>query len=42
MENNNKNGDLNTAKQNLNFIWSYEVSKDRADKFEALKKELGV
>ena len=37
-----KNGDLNTAKQNLNFIWDYEVSADRRAKLEGLKTQLGL
>ncbi len=42
IEQNIKDGKLELAKQNLGFIWGFEVSQDRADKFEALKKQLGL
>ena len=36
-----KDGNINLAKQNLGFIWDYEVSTDRRVTLEDLKKQLG-
>ena len=35
-----KNNNTNLAKQNLNYIWDYEVSQDRRDELTNLKKQL--
>ena len=42
IEQNIKDGKTDLAKQNLGFIWGFEVSADRAAKFEALKAQLGM
>ena len=36
------NQDLNSAKNNLGYIWDYEVSADRRATLEDLKKQLGL
>lgn len=42
IEQNIRDGKTDLAKQNLGFIWGFEVSADRAAKFEALKAQLGL
>lgn len=42
IETNVKDGNTNLAKQNLDFIWDYEVSADRRTILEDLKKQLGL
>ena len=37
-----KDGNTNLAKQNLGFIWDYEVSQDRRDTLTNLKTQLGM
>lgn len=37
-----KDQDLNSAKQNLGFIWDFEVSADRRTTLESLKTQLGL
>ena len=37
-----KDGNVSLAKQNLNFIWDYEVSTDRREILNDFKKQLGL
>lgn len=36
-----KDGNKNLAKQNLGYIWDYEISQDRRDTLTELKKQIG-
>lgn len=40
IETNLKDGNMNMAKQNLDFIWDFEVSQDRRDKLNELKRQI--